>query len=49
MKTTIVLVSILVGITTLINLTDVSDLDDYERGAFYKTEREVIQDDIQVS
>jgi hypothetical protein len=27
-------VFILVGITTLINLTDVSDLDDYERCCF---------------
>ena len=32
---------LLISITTLINLTDVSDLDDYERGAFFSTERKV--------
>lgn len=41
MKTTIILVSILIGITTLINLTDVSDLDDYERCCFRLKQTEV--------
>jgi hypothetical protein len=42
MKLLVCAVFILVGITTLINLTDVSDLDDYERGCFRLKQMEVI-------
>ena len=39
MQSIVCVLFLLIGITTLINLTDVSDLDDYERGRLPETIR----------
>ena len=41
MQSIVCVLFLLIGITTLINLTDVSDLDDYERCCFRLKQTEV--------